>query len=180
MSIACATWLFYQRLICDYGGDKSKRRGRIKNQEIKHLEIQCFCKKTFNILNIWEMNGKMYTWLHFPRKMKTGMSRSWPFEFKTPFKRGDSGSRKTKLLPETASVSGGDWMWIWVVTGMRCRVRAPLWEMPQFRMGLGLPGKVSQHVSHDADPPSSSSGCDEADSDPGAESCSYLFLYLCH
>jgi len=52
--------------------------------------------------------------------------------------------------------------------------------MPHFRMGVGLPGKVSQHVNHDADPPSSSPGREEADQDAGAESCSYSFLYLSH
>lgn len=49
-----------------------------------------------------------------------------------------------------------------------------------FRLSVGLPGKVSQHVSHDADPPSSLPECEEADQDPGAESCSYSFLYLSH
>lgn len=71
-------------------------------------------------------------------------------------------------------------MRIRVVTGMQCCVRACLWEMPQFRMDMGLPGKVSQHVSHNTDPSSSSPGCEEAGQDHGADTCSCSFLYLSH
>lgn len=120
-----------------------------------------------------QINGKMYTWLSFPSKMKTGVSRSWSLGSKVPsgediwgeerqscFLRQEEAECKSQLSREWDAES----------------------EHPygKFRMGVGLPGKVSQHVSHDTDPPSSSPGLEETGQEPSAESCSYSFLYLSH